>query len=336
MDIELENDFCHNYSAESRLEVYPKSVDGLFSIPLTNNNVLLWNDFSFLLIESVSSNLNPLKKIIHMDDITLDQQIVEFIKTFPEKLCQSHIDDDYITDSIKEAEYKFIAAKSNLQYHGQQCDVVAFRFLKELNTEYYFLYNFKIVQSILVCATRLSKEVRKENAQEIIYSNVHPSFGSYLTYKSVQFAREKNFQYYYMRAVDLKLIPIYQEWGFHFGMPLLNLDPLINEFTREIESGKYTIPEGEARVESIEKILLEVVKDEIRYQLKNNYRFASVVLNLTREQFVSTSSSLEKDVEEIATFLVKIGNSFAMYLDLYSDDVNVLKNYSQKRIKKFF
>jgi hypothetical protein len=342
----IENDFCHNYDLENRVEVFSKNIEGLYSTPLETNNVLMWEDFSFLLIERIQSAISPLKKIIHIDDVTVDQQITDYINHYGDRLCHRQIDEDYIKDSLKDADYKFVAVKSALQYHGQQCDVVAFRLLKDLDTEYYFLYNFNVIQSMLVCSVKVGKEVTLSTRYETVTKTIHPSLGSFLTYKSAQFAKEKNFQYYYMRAADLGLVKIYQEWGFHFGMPLLNLDHLFNEFLKQAEDIELTnddqLSAREQQVKLIEekeKLLLIKVKQEIYHQLTINYRFASLVMNASRTQWkdiLLQPREVEKYVEDIGNFIVKVGNSFSMYLDLYSDDMSMLKNYSLKRMKTFF
>ena len=342
----IENDFCHNYDLENRVEVFSKNIEGLYSTPLETNNVLMWEDFSFLLIERIQSAISPLKKIIHIDDVTVDQQITDYINHYGDSMCHRQIDEDYIKDSLKDADYKFVAVKSALQYHGQQCDVVAFRLLKDLDTEYYFLYNFNMIQSMLVCSVKVGKEVTLSTRYEIVTKTIYPSLGSFLTYKSAQFAKEKNFQYYYMRAADLDLVKTYSEWGFHFGMPLLDLDHLFNEFAKQAEEIELSnVDQLSAReqqvklVEEKEKMLLIKVKQEVYHQLTTNYRFASLVMNAGRKQWkdiLLQSREVEKYVEDIGNFIVKVGNSFSMYLDLYSDDMSMLKNYSLKRMKKYF
>jgi len=348
-----ENDFCNNFANEGRVETIfrvkrengsSKKINDLFKQELTSNNVLTLKDdfsqFSFFMIEKINKVLfdGTQKKFLHTEDYVIDKQIVDYIQLNGDKICRSDIGEGYITNMINEADYKFIAS-STVDVSGKQCEVLAFRFLKDLDVKLYYLYKFKIIHSILVCAVKMDKEIKMDGGSSLL---INPGFGSFLTFKSAQYARQEGFLYYFMRAVNLGIIKVYMDWGFHFGLPFLNLDNVYLTFAdSEIVQywiNKPDLSKNEVSIQ-LELVLQGIVKKELKYQLFTSYRLSHLILDMKRSEWEDERKKedpFEPYCLKISKFIVTTGESLCMYMDLYSSDYDTLRQYSLKKMKAFF
>jgi hypothetical protein len=329
-------DFCTTYDIDRQVvNIDESDFKKIITIPLNNNNVLSWRFSSFFMIEK-SKTADVEIFGIYADDVNLYNQIYDYITQNSDKLCRKRISEKYIKDVLDDALYIFIAAYEDFAATGGDvCKVDAFRFLKELKSDIHYLHSFKTIHSILVCSSNISA-IKKEDYI------ISPGYGALISYKSAQYAKNKGYQFYFLRAAYVGLIKVYSEWGFHFGLPYLNLDGIAKMFydSEVLKREKYKSI-SDVDIKQLEEMLNDSVVNEVHDILKTNYRTAKIVLGVTkteweREKIDMGYDAYYIDAKIIGDYIAKPGDSFCMYMDVQlEDDMEVFKNYCLENLKEY-
>jgi len=319
-------DFCYYYKEYGRKEIDATSLSTLFNTSLDYTNVLKVLDYSFILI---TPGINGVET--EMVDQTFDN-----ILKYGMDICHQEIGKDYIEYQLNKSIFRFMAVKSGTS--SGECQILAFRLLKPFETRgnIAYLYKYKIIQSVLLCALPVNKFSNiSSDASEVVDN---PSFGSYLTYQTVKWAIKVGYQFYVMRAADFKLLLMYRRWGFHFGLPFLNLDIIVDKVLDEDYANMLSNVALEKGV-TYDEIVEEEIVREINNQLLEDWRKASIILDISKKEWeIKRKSGLAFSVESRNIFDNVIENKslYMMYIDLYSKDVDVLREYSKKKMKNYF
>ena len=300
-------DWCLHYQNNGREELVATSVQDLYDINLTDENVLLFKDLSILFIKTEKKE-ELSKRKLERDEI--DEQVDDYIKKFKRSICRNLILPEYVDWTLSQAKYKFVIS----QMTNYECQVIGFRFLKELKVPKHFYFkDFKIILSLLLCT-----HVQQFKKNEIIKN---PSFGAYLTYLSCKFAKKEGFDYMFIRSADYGLMSLYQKWGFKFGLPFLDLSKFIPTFSHISDS----------YFQQISQDVSTLVKKDIYERLtsvkQNEYSAFRAFVN-------------EEDPMEVANKLTQYmlsHDSYLMWIDLrFSDDVEKLREFSKNKLLDFF
>ena len=261
-------------------------------------------------------------------------------------LCNNKIEGTYLNKSIKNADFKFFMSAKSDSSEGKMlnCPIIAFRLLKDFSSgertiPIYppYLDNFNIIESLLVCAIEISrtdtpKGTRtKTLAKELTFK---AGFGAVLTYKTVQFAIDLKYQFYFIRTASTSLIYVYRKWGFHLGLPFLNLDYVLTDFHKFITVGDET-QKG--------KTLHNIIQEQIKLKFQSNFRLCKSIFGIIKgewEEAISThgKDAFELEANSIADYIYdKKSETFSMYLDITknSTDVEDLYHYSFNRFNKY-
>ena len=346
-------DYCESfYFSRNVSYIDIKQYRKIFTIPLTNNNVISYGPFFFFMIE-INKIYDPSTNSlvfdsINTDDESIDLQVDRQLNERQKVLCKNTISNKYLKDSIKNADFKFfMSAKSDTSGAGTRrpegkmlnCPIIAFRLLKDFSSgertiPVYppYLDNFNIIESLLVCAIEISRtDQSKTLAKELTFK---AGFGAVLTYKTVQFAIDLKYQFYFIRTASTSLIYVYRKWGFHLGIPFLNLDYILKDFHNFISVGNET-QRG--------KTLYNIIQEQIKLKFQSNFRLCKSILGIVKGDWEDIMSSHGKDAFDLeAKFIADYiyddkSETFSMYLDITknSSDIEDLYNYSFNRFNKY-
>jgi len=330
--------FCLDYKDLDRTEVKIDKVGKLFSSALSNKNVFLFDNYSFFFVELVpphkntNGSLTPSGYYVNKKDRFLLAEVSDYMEKFGWELCRKGIERGYLKYANDQSIVKFYTVEKTPTL---DCNVVAVNFLKQFTNKIGYLYKFKMIYSILICSAPINKNIPINNGRDMIVKN--PSFASYLSYQSAKWAFKNGYHFYFIMAADMDLVRMYQKWGFHFGLPYLKLDLAIDVVTSD-EFFEYTI---------LERIpFKEAVKEEIVYAINQilcrSWRTANIVLDMKKRewenilaQFPEESMPFREQATDLMTEMLR-GESFAMYIDLHSEDITNLKEYSKSRMVSYF
>lgn len=326
----LDYDFCETFMfsrSEETLELdqYKK----IFTKQLNPNNVIHYGPFSFFMIQKYFSEDENRMVIDSLDEdaeLQVDKQLIERNK----ELCHNKIDDDYLKRSLIKAEFKFVIAAKEDYDKGIKCPIIAFRLIKELKTDLYYLKKFNMIESLLVCAIELSRTDKDlRTGRDIVLKS---GLGSIITYKSVQFALNNKYDYYFMRSASVPLLRVYLQWGFHLGLPFLDLDYILTDFEEFFNVGS---------LEKQEEHLSNIIKYQIKYKLQKSHRLCKIVFGIGKGEWEDILENKKEDAFEFESnalkeFIVdKSSGTIAMFMDLHSFDIDTLYNYSLKKFSRY-
>ena len=325
--------FCRHYSDSRQLiPIYDPSQ--LFDTFLDEDTAISYQHgskrYSMVLVPTIDKSRMVGKEWMRQEDELLNAQIVEDITINGYEICNGEITSNYLAEVINDADYKFIVTQELIRDNHFTCEVKAFRFLKKIKEHRYHLGKFKIIYSSLVCSYPIRKEVPTTESKLLI---VNPSFGSYLTFQAVHFAKRIGYDFLMIRAADFYLIPLYIKWGFHFGLPYLNLDNLMKSI-----DWNNIIAHTDVLSTLFEDIAISHIKREVIKRLETSYNLAALLFSLTKKEWdvlVQQRGSFEEVAKELATYIAK--GMFCMYFDLNNDkDLTTLANYSKNKIYSYF
>jgi hypothetical protein len=259
-------------------------------------------------------------------ELQVDKQLIERNK----ELCHNKIDDDYLKRSLLKAEFKFVIAAKEDYDKGIKCPIIAFRLIKELKTDLYYLKKFNMIESLLVCSleiSRIDKDLR--TGRDIILKS---GLGALITYKSVQFALNNKYDYYFIRAASVSLLRVYVQWGFRLGVPMLDLNYILTDFEEFFNTGN---------LEHQEEQLSTIIKSQIKYKLQKSHRLCKIVFGIGKGEWEDILENKKEDAFEsqsnvLTEFIVdKSSKTIAMFMDLKGFDVDTLLNYSLKKFSRY-
>jgi len=309
-------DFCHFYKELNRVEIKIDNPSKLFTTHIDESNVLEFGDFSFLVMQN------------NEKENELINQVMDYLDKYAQSICRNELNKDFIEYALNKTKYKFLAVKRS----KYECQIFAFKLLRDFEAKGKLHYlssrgltgKYRVLQSVLLCAMPQSETIMS------IVKN--PSFGSYLTYLTVKWAIKKGYQYYIFKAADFDLLLLYRKWGFHFGLPHLNLDVIVDQVMDTSFAEKVL----ETNLSYDEAVELEIIK-EIDRQLRLDWRKAKIVLDINKEEWSKrilkgVDIVFYDDAKNIMDVILENRDTFMMYQDLYSKDVDVLREYSRRKM----
>jgi len=335
-------DFCRHYSLYGRDVIDLNWSKELFDYILDSTNAILFrtmednisSEYSFVCLER-DDEVGESRKRTRPKDDEMWTQVREIVELYNQVICRKGITKEFVDKAVKEYKYAFIATKHDEQlspYIYERCSIKSFKFLKDHTETVEYLTNYKIIESILVCAAPIQR--KSHDARNIL---LNPSMGSYLTYQSVEFARDKGYDFYMLRSADFDLIKLYMRWGFHFGLPFLNLDKEFLDLP-----GKFPELNNASKMEyfEVENLVRKEMMNVIGKMFYVDQKLLEFMFRIPKDEWVKRRDE-KKDVAfmpeafKIAKFITKY-SSFAMYIDLNSKDPMTLEMYSKKRMTEYF
>ena len=285
-EIEQQFNYCETFHYYRNMHYLNKNeYNKIFTTKLTKYNVIEYGSFFFFMIkiEKSDDGSDYIDTSDEDTDIQIDKQITRHSNT----LCKrtTGIANSYIINSLKNAEYKFVMSSKIDLSNNKSCPILAFRLLKNfdyLSIEeplFSFLKNFKIIESLLICAIELTREDKSSIISKKLI--LKASLGALITYKSVQFAINEKFDYYFSRAASVSLIYVYKKWGFNLGIPFLNLNFILNKHQELLSVGKE---------EQKEITLNNIIHNEIKMIFQKNYRVCKAILGINKGEWENAIS----------------------------------------------
>jgi hypothetical protein len=309
-------DFCHFYKELNRTQINIDNPSKLFTTHIDESNVLEFGDFSFLVMQN------------NEKENELINQVMDYLDKHGQNICRNELNKDYIEYALSRTKYKFLAVKKS----KYECQIFAFKLLRDFESHSNLHYlssrglagKYRVLQSVLLCAMPQSETIMS------IVKN--PSFGSYLTYLTVKWAIKKGYQYYTLKAADFDLLMLYRKWGFHFGLPHLNLDVIVDL----VMDPGFLEKVLETNLQYDQAVELEIIK-EIDRQLRQDWRKAKIVLDINKEEWskkllTETNIVFYEEAKNIMDAILENKDTYMMYQDLYSKDVDVLREYSKRKM----
>ena len=243
-------------------------------------------------------------------------------------------------DSIKETEYVFTVSLQE-DKDSEPCSIIAFRLMKDYKPKFKYLKNMKNIVSILVCAMSGSRRYDKRLGVQPVNSYdikrgvkaISSGLGAVLSYMSAKWAKRQGYQFYIIKAASYALVKIYMGWGFHIGLPFINLDEVVKKKMEEIDA----IEHRKVKEEEKEHQLHKVIRNEIQKRLLDSFYFADMI-GLTEEYWESERYGMdpfEQECNEMTEYIVKKNDTYTMYIYLEGEDVENLGRYAYDKFYRY-
>jgi hypothetical protein len=346
-------------------DIYDKSLTPSNYLSFKGMKLMMFlnpKKFNFLSKRRIDENLeiNPKANVII-------SSLYKYLDVNGLKTCNNLISEEYILETLNLAGYIFILT-TPIQVDGS-CKLTAFRFLKEIGNEIPMILTTKEkgIHSILICAvessftkkkiikktvetsddytmddTREMEEMSDNNKrkkriiEEVDNVIVKAGFGQLITYHTLIYARNIGKDYYYMSSASIPLLRLYRKWGFHLGLPAINLDHVLDRFPG-LENKKKEM------TEEYENKFVQSVRKEILSMLKTDLKLLSYITGKTEEYLKEASYNWGSVmyVEYIDKIMEKIfnveKNKFYMYFDLNEHEaLYELKKMSLNKLKEYY
>jgi len=335
-----ENDpsFCKWAYDMRKVKSGNQDISFLFSSDLDEENAIQYGPFLFLY--SDKNDKDSFENII-------TNEILTQIKVYSErKICRTRIDQSFINSSIGETRHIF-SATIDKDSENSSCSVIAFRLMKEYTPKLLYLKNYSSIVSILICAMPGSRgyDSRTNTVYPISLVDeklknvkaIKSGIGIILTYMSARWAKKKGYKYYIIKAASYALTGLYMKWGFHVGIPEINLDSVVMNKMKEIDAQEeYTTKK--ISEEKKEEELMKVMRREIQRRFQDDSEFAKMI-GMNDEYIEEQKYAMDPFGDECDTVMkdiVKKGDTYKLYIDLSDDnDMERLKRYGYNKFYEY-
>jgi len=337
-----EEDFCKHYQLNGRDVVYLNASYELYDNILDEKNALVFkgvvgkdmNEYSFVMLHRTDDTEGGVKSSGKRgrDTDEMWDQVHQIINDNFEKICRGYIVKNTI-DKALASKYIFVVTKHDDFENYKKCNIISFQGVKDPEMDY--LIRQKAIESVVICSAEYTRNLTVDGGMRMLKLNA--SFGSFLTYQAAMFTASRGYNYYFIRAADYGLVKMYMDWGFHFGLPHLNLDELykLSLKTHPILNEVMTIHNDQ----QIEDLVKAEVQAEISKRFQVDHNLIKLVWEMPLEEWMDKKSmgyEFKPEAYNVARLLTRF-STFGMYINLHnSEDMGKLERYSKSRLTSFF